>query len=62
MIHTPLCDLLDIEHPIIQAGAGPATSAHLAAAVSNAGALGSIANFQRASEDVQRQIDMVKEG
>lgn len=61
MIHTSLCDLLDIEHPIIQAGAGPATSAQLAAAVSNAGALGSIANFLRAPEDVRRQIDLVKE-
>ncbi len=61
MIHTSLCDLLDIEHPIIQAGAGPATSAQLAAAVSNAGALGSIANFLRDSEDVQKQIDLVKE-
>lgn len=60
MIHTPLCDLLEIEHPIIQAGAGPATSAQLAAAVSNAGALGSVANFLRESDDVQRQIDLVK--
>ena len=29
MLHTPICDLLSIEHPIIQAGMGPFTSAEL---------------------------------
>ena len=42
MLHTPVCDLLGIEFPIIQAGMGPFTSAELVAAVSNAGALGSL--------------------
>jgi NAD(P)H-dependent flavin oxidoreductase YrpB (nitropropane dioxygenase family) len=37
MLHTPLCTLLGIEFPIIQAGMGAFTSAALAAAVSNAG-------------------------
>src|SRR5262249_1897358 len=61
MIHTRLCDLLDIEHPIIQAGASLATSAELAAAVSNAVALGSIGNHLRQPEDVRRQIDGVQQ-
>jgi nitronate monooxygenase/enoyl-[acyl-carrier protein] reductase II len=42
MLHTPVCDLLGIQYPIIQAGMGPFTSAKLAAAVSNAGGLGSL--------------------
>lgn len=51
MLRTPLCDILDIEYPIIQAGMGvTATSAALAAAVSNAGGLGSLAAFSTAQE------------
>ncbi len=42
MLRTPICDLLGIEVPVIQAGMGPFTSAELVAAVSNAGALGSL--------------------
>lgn len=45
MIGTALCELLGIDHPIIQAGMGPFTSANLAAAVSNGGGLGSIGTF-----------------
>lgn len=44
MIHTELCDLLNIRHPIIQAGMGPFTTTNLAIAVSNAGALGLISH------------------
>lgn len=40
-LHTPLCDLLGIRYPIIQAGmAGGATTPELVAAVSQAGGLG----------------------
>ena len=39
-MRTPLCDLLDIEHPIVQAAMGGPAVPSLAAAVSNAGALG----------------------
>ena len=42
MIRTRLCDLLGIEHPVIQASIGPWSSAELVAAVSNAGGLGSV--------------------
>ncbi len=47
MLRTKLCDLLDIDYPIIQAGMGAATSAELVAAVSNAGGLGSLGAFLR---------------
>jgi NAD(P)H-dependent flavin oxidoreductase YrpB (nitropropane dioxygenase family) len=39
-MRTPLCDLLGIEHPIVQAPMGGPAVPRLAAAVSNAGALG----------------------
>lgn len=61
MIRTALCDLLDIDYPIIQAGMGNLTSASLAAAVSNAGALGSIGNLLRPPDDLGRQLDMLRD-
>ena len=39
-LHTPLCDLLGIKHPILLAGMGGVSYAPLAAAVSNAGGYG----------------------
>jgi nitronate monooxygenase len=39
-LRTPLCEILGIEHPIIQAGMAGATTVELVAAVSDAGALG----------------------
>jgi nitronate monooxygenase len=42
-VRTPLCDLLGIEHPIVQAPIGSAAVPRLAAAVSNSGALGILA-------------------
>jgi enoyl-[acyl-carrier protein] reductase II len=39
-LRTPLCELLQIEHPILLAGMGGVSYAELAAAVSNAGGLG----------------------
>ena len=57
MLRTPLCDLLGIDAPIIQAGMGSDfTSAELAAAVTNAGALGSLGTGGRALDDVRRQL------
>ncbi|WP_226479900.1 NAD(P)H-dependent flavin oxidoreductase [Natrinema amylolyticum] len=42
-LQTPLCELLEIEYPIVQAPIGSATNPELAAAVSNAGGLGHLA-------------------
>ena len=56
MLHTPLCALLGIEFPIIQAGMAAFTSAELAAAVSNAGGLGSVGTFLRPVEDLPPQL------
>lgn len=43
MKRTRLCELLEIDHPIIQAGVSWISNPELAAAVSNAGALGAVA-------------------
>ena len=45
MIKTELCELLGINHPIIQAGMGPFQTNKLAQAVANAGALGIISTI-----------------
>jgi len=39
-VRPPVCDLLGIDHPLVQAPIGPAAVPRLVAAVSNAGALG----------------------
>ena len=39
-LHTPLCDLIGIRYPILNAGIGPAAGPELAAAVTNAGGFG----------------------
>lgn len=61
MLRTPVCDLLDIEVPIMQAAIWPATSPELVAAVSEAGGLGSIGSVFESAESVQRQIARVRE-
>ena len=42
MIHTRICDLLGVVHPIVLGGMGTATTAPLVAAVSNAGGFGTL--------------------
>ena len=56
MLHTALCDLLDIPHPVIQAGMGPFTCARLAAAVSNAGGLGSLGAGTRTAGQLHAEL------
>jgi len=67
-MRTPLCELVGIDHPIIQAGMGPFAPAILAAAVSNAGGLGSIGTFgldpinlARSPEDLDHQFVSIKD-
>ncbi|HXG52378.1 MAG TPA: nitronate monooxygenase family protein [candidate division Zixibacteria bacterium] len=66
MLRTPLCDLLGIEVPIIQAGmgwdkAGTTTPPELVAAVSNAGGLGVIGGSPLRPELIRERIRRVKE-
>jgi len=60
MLHTILCDLFNIEVPIILAPMGSCTSAEFAAAASNAGGLGSIGTLSRNTAAVKRDIDMMR--
>ncbi|AEH37371.1 NAD(P)H-dependent flavin oxidoreductase [Halopiger xanaduensis] len=55
-LRTPLCDALEIEHPIVQAPIGSATNPDLAAAVSNAGGLGHLAVTWRGLEETRDVI------
>ncbi|MCU4975579.1 nitronate monooxygenase [Halobacteria archaeon AArc-m2/3/4] len=55
-LRTPLCDLLAIEYPIVQAPIGSATCPDLAAAVSEAGGLGQLAVTWRDLEETRRVI------
>ena len=62
-LHTPLCDLLEIEYPIVLAGMGSwgmATPPALVAAVSNAGGLGVLGCSNLAPREVEDRIREVR--
>jgi nitronate monooxygenase len=59
-VRTPLCDLLGIDVPIVQAPIGGASIPALAAAVSEAGALGTIALSWTRPEDVAALVEDVR--
>jgi nitronate monooxygenase len=62
MIHTRLCELFGIEHPIISAPMAGAATADLAAAVSAAGGLGMIGASMSGGPDwLREQIRLVRE-
>jgi NAD(P)H-dependent flavin oxidoreductase YrpB (nitropropane dioxygenase family) len=61
MLRTPVCDLLGIEVPIVQAGMGPLTSAELVAAVSNAGGLGILGALLRPADALRSEIRRIRE-
>ena len=61
MLRTPVCDLLGMEVPIMQAAIWPATDPKLVAAVCEAGGLGSIGAVFESAESVQRQIGCVRD-
>ena len=61
-LQTPLCDVLNIKYPIIQAGmAGGATTVDLIANVSNAGGLGSLGAAYMRPDDIRRTIREIKQ-
>ncbi len=59
-VNTILCDLLEIQHPIIQGGMAWVATGELAAAVSEAGGLGVIGTGNAAPEVVQKEICKAK--
>ena len=60
-MRSPLCDLVGVEFPIIQAGMSIFTSPELAAAVSNAGALGSLGAWNRPLDQVRRDLAQLQD-
>ena len=60
-MRSPLCDLVGVEFPIIQAGMSIFTSPELAAAVSNAGALGSLGAWNRPLDQLRRDLAQLQD-
>mgnify|MGYP001473883379 CR=1 FL=1 len=61
-IQTPICQQLQIEHPVFQAGMGWVARADLAAAVSEAGGLGCIgAGSTMDADELRAEIHSVRE-
>lgn len=61
MIHTPICDLLGIEHPVFLGGMAAHTSAPLVAAVSNAGGMGGMGMAILQAEQVREGLAAIRE-
>ncbi len=60
MIKTEICELLDIEYPIIQGGMAWVATSELAAAVSNAGGLGIIGCGAAPKDVIKDEINKIK--
>lgn len=60
MIRTALCDLLDIDYPIIQGGMAWVSTAELAAAVSEAGGLGIIGSGAAPPDWLREQLRVAR--
>src|SRR5918999_6115025 len=61
MIHTRICDLLGIVHPVVLGGMGSATTAPLVAAVSNAGGFGTLGTSAFDAATLEREIAAIHE-
>ena len=59
-LHTPLCDLLEVEYPIMLAGMGGVSYAELAAAVSNAGGYGVLGMAGRGPDFIREEMRKVR--
>ena len=60
-LKTPLCELLGIEKPIVQAGMGFVARSELAAAVSSAGALGVIGAAFLTLDQLREELLLARE-
>jgi len=60
-ISTPLTKLLGIKHPVMLAGMNGVAHAELAAAVTNAGGIGSIGGLTMSPKVLKQEIDWIKE-
>jgi enoyl-[acyl-carrier protein] reductase II len=60
LLRTAICELLGIEHPIVQGGMAYLAGPELAAAVSNAGALGTLGTGYMPADWVREQIILTR--
>src|SRR5215470_14374482 len=60
MIHTPVCDLLGITHPIVLGGMATGTSVPLVAAVSNTGDLGILGVTGQSAGEIGERIAAIR--
>lgn len=61
VLRTRLCDILDIEYPVILAGMGGVATADLVAAVSEAGGLGVVGAASMPAEEIERQVRRIRD-
>lgn len=61
MFKTEICDILNIEYPIIQGGMAWIATAELAGAVSNAGGLGVIGCGNAPASVIKKEIDKIRQ-
>jgi NAD(P)H-dependent flavin oxidoreductase YrpB (nitropropane dioxygenase family) len=60
MLHTPVCDLLGITHPVVLGGMASGTSVPLVAAVSNAGGFGTLGVTGLSAAQMRDQIAAIR--
>ncbi len=60
-LRTPLCDMLEIEHPIMLAGMGGVSYADVCAAVSNAGGYGCLGMAGRHPDEIRDNMRRVRQ-
>jgi enoyl-[acyl-carrier protein] reductase II len=60
-LHTPLCDMLGIKHPIMLAGMGGVSYGELAAAVSDAGGFGTLGMAGRSLDSIKHEMKVVRD-
>lgn len=61
MLHTPVCDVLKIRHPVVLGGMAGSTSVPLVAAVSNAGGLGTLGVGRMPADQISQAIAAIRE-
>lgn len=59
-LHTPVCDLLGCDHPILLAGMGGVARSELVAAVANAGGYGILGMVRESPDLIAQEIDAVR--
>ncbi len=60
-LHTPLCDKLGIEYPVLLAGMGGVSLSRLVAAVSNAGGLGIMGAATLSPEQLREEVERTRD-